>query len=83
MWLFKYEKNEFDDLFPKIRLEEFKKLPIPKRNNDNEISQLAKQITKLKNRNADCSTEEFQIDQLVYQLYNLTPEEIAIVEGVQ
>lgn len=30
---------------------------------------------------ADTSTLESQIDQLVYQLYNLTPEEIAIVEG--
>lgn len=29
-WSFRYEKNEFDDLFPKIRLEEFKKLPIKK-----------------------------------------------------
>jgi hypothetical protein len=26
---------------------------------------------------------EREIDQLVYQLYNLTPEEIAIVEGVK
>ena len=27
-WFFRYEKNEFDQLFPKIRLDEFKKLPI-------------------------------------------------------
>lgn len=30
---------------------------------------------------ADTSFEEQEIDQLVYKLYNLTPEEIAIVEG--
>ena len=30
---------------------------------------------------ADVQPLETQIDQLVYQLYNLTPEEIAIVEG--
>ena len=30
---------------------------------------------------ADTSYEEQEIDQLVYKLYNLTPEEIAIVEG--
>ena len=32
---------------------------------------------------ADTSTWEKEIDQLVYQLYGLTQEEIAIVEGVQ
>lgn len=31
--------------------------------------------------NADTSALEAEIDQLVYKLYNLTPEEIAIVEG--
>ena len=28
-----------------------------------------------------CSTLDRQIDSLVYELYDLTPEEIAIVEG--
>lgn len=28
-----------------------------------------------------CATLDRQIDQLVYELYNLTPEEIAIVES--
>lgn len=31
--------------------------------------------------NADTSALEKQIDELVYALYGLTPEEIAIVEG--
>ena len=31
--------------------------------------------------NADTSALERQIDQMVYKLYDLTPEEIAIVEG--
>jgi len=30
---------------------------------------------------ADTSVLEEQIDQMVYELYGLTPEEIAIVEG--
>jgi len=30
---------------------------------------------------ADVHALETQIDHLVYQLYNLTPEEIAVVEG--
>ncbi|MBF0345674.1 MAG: hypothetical protein HQL06_15780 [Nitrospirae bacterium] len=31
--------------------------------------------------NADTTDLEREIDQLVYQLYNLTPQEIAIIEG--
>ncbi len=81
VWLFKYEKNEFDDLFPKIRLEEFKKLPIPKCSNDKSISKLSKEISTLKQQGKDTSKEENQIDQLVYQLYELTDEEIKIVEN--
>lgn len=81
VWLFKYEKNEFDDLFPKIRLEEFKKLPFPKLRNEKAISRLAKQVTNLKKHNADSKTQEQQIDQLVYKLYDLTEEEIKIVES--
>ena len=39
------------------------------------------QILKEKKTNADTSSLEAEIDQLVYQLYGLTDEEIAIVEG--
>ncbi|MBE0573636.1 Eco57I restriction-modification methylase domain-containing protein [Candidatus Dojkabacteria bacterium] len=81
VWLFKFEKNEFDELFPKIRLEEFKKLPIPKSKKDKAVSKLAEEITKLKELGKDTTTEESQIDQLVYQLYDLTTEEIEIIEN--
>ena len=36
--------------------------------------------TKKENTHADTTGLEAQVDQLVYQLYNLTEEEIAIVE---
>jgi hypothetical protein len=36
---------------------------------------------KRRNANADTSDADQEIDQLVYALYKLTPEEIAIVEG--
>jgi len=36
---------------------------------------------KQKDPDTDTSALESQIDQMVYKLYNLTPEEIAIVEG--
>ncbi|MBZ0191096.1 MAG: Eco57I restriction-modification methylase domain-containing protein, partial [Candidatus Kuenenia stuttgartiensis] len=38
-------------------------------------------ITKKKDPSTDTSAMERQIDQMVYKLYDLTPEEIAIVEG--
>ena len=86
IWLFRYEKNEFDDLFPKIRVAEFKKLPIPSSKNDNiedKISSLVEDIIKIKveNNSIDTSELESQIDQLVYQLYGLTEEEIDLIEG--
>ena len=37
-------------------------------------------IAKHKNPDADISASEREIDQLVYQLYDLTPEEIKLVE---
>ena len=37
--------------------------------------------TKQRAPDADVSALEREIDRLVYQLYDLTPEEIAIVEG--
>jgi hypothetical protein len=44
---------------------------------------LVDKILALKNQNsrADTSVLENEIDQLVYELYDLTPEEIALVEG--
>ncbi len=80
VWLFKFEKNEFDDLFPKIRLEEFKKLPVPKTDTDKEISDLSKRIIELKSSNCNSIDFENQLDKLVYKLYELTEEEINIIE---
>ena len=47
------------------------------------ISNIVDQILTLKkqNKNADTKNLESQIDQLVYKLYDLTPEEIEIVEN--
>jgi hypothetical protein len=47
------------------------------------IISLVDKITELKKQNPLNNTIDFEleIDQLVYQLYNLTPEEIKIVEG--
>ena len=39
--------------------------------------------TKKKDPNADTSTFEWQINEMVYKLYGLTDEEIKIVEGIK
>lgn len=60
-------------------------LPIVKADNEtsNKVSCIVDQILVLKQKDhtADSSSLEREIDQLVYALYGLAPEEIAIVEG--
>ncbi len=66
---------------PKILVNEVRALPIPKELTNN-LSDKANQILNLKKENpeADTSKLEAEIDQMVYELYGLTEEEIAIVE---
>jgi hypothetical protein len=83
-WYFQNINNEFDQLFPKIKVKEFNALPLPSiEYPSEEISSIVSNILELKARDkkSDISQLETQIDQLVYQLYDLTEEEIAIVEG--
>ena len=64
--------------------ESVKAIPMPKASivQQQEIESLVKQIIDAKNSNPNANTLEieYQIDKLVYQLYNLTPDEIAIIE---
>ena len=68
-----------------VNIYELEQLPIPKANREqeNSITSLIDRIVTIKqnNPNYDISSLEKEIDKLVYQLYNLTPEEIAIIEG--
>ncbi len=57
-------------------------LALPNKNDEIKIISLVEQILIKKQENKDTSIEEDQIDQLVYQLYELTDEEIEIIEGV-
>ena len=65
-----------------IKAEYLKHVMIPSASDKNIIT-LVKEIlqTKRMNSGTDTSSLEHEIDQLVYQLYGLTDEEIAIVEG--
>lgn len=83
-WYFQNVNNEFDLLFPKIKVKEFNALPLPFMEfTCNKISRIVSTILDVKagDIRSDISHLETQIDQLVYQLYGLTEEEIAIVEN--
>lgn len=73
------------DDFRQTTLAELRRLPIPTASDTdkNTLSELVDQIMAAKHANptADTSDLEREIDQRVYALYGLTPEEIAIVEG--
>jgi adenine-specific DNA-methyltransferase len=74
------------DDFRQTTLTELRKLPVPNIdiNKQKPISDIVKEILNLKSKNIDSNTInlETQIDKLVYQLYELTEEEIKIVEGI-
>ncbi|EHN0312361.1 hypothetical protein KHD22_001112, partial [Campylobacter coli] len=64
------------------------KLSIPKINSKNEklaneLVSLVDEILKAKEQNKNANTQELEnkINFLVYKLYNLTEEEIKIIEG--
>jgi restriction endonuclease S subunit len=81
---FRYTSNEFDKVFPKIRVAEFKALPIKLSNGNDQkrIVDIVHQILVLKKSNSASAADdlESQLDEAVYRLYNLTPDEIIFVE---
>jgi hypothetical protein len=72
-------------LFPKVLVSDLKSLPIfpASKSQQSAIAKLSQKVleAKLGNPTADTTALEREIDQQVYALYGLTPEEIAIVEG--
>ena len=74
---------ESGKVFAQVKLTNLRKMPIP----EIEIQQqqpfieLVNQIIHSKQLDEDTKKLENQIDNLVYKLYDLTPEEIALVEG--
>jgi len=70
-------------VFSEIQARSVKELPIPKisETQELEIVELSERIIELKKINSDSTELENKIDQLVYQLYDLTEEEIEIIEN--
>lgn len=70
-------------VFSEIQARSVKELPIPKisETQELEIVKLVERIIEQKKGESETIALENEIDQLVYQLYDLTEEEIEIVEG--
>ena len=70
---------------PQIRLKDIRNLNFPsiEKVNQQPLILIVDQILAIKKSDptANTSTLETEIDQLVYKLYDLSPEEIEIVEG--
>lgn len=83
-YYFRNKHSEFDELFPKLKLQHFKTLPITKKLTKEQIKliELVEKILKTKLEKGETNKLEEQLDQIVYKLYDLTDEEIKIVEGV-
>jgi hypothetical protein len=71
------------DSTPQLKNFDLDAMPIVLPQDQKPIVLLVDKIMALKatNYNIDTESLENKIDQLVYQLYELTPEEIAVVEG--
>ncbi len=69
--------------FPKILVEDIKKFPLPLITNKQQekMNKLVDKILLQNQQGKETAALEKQIDELVYQLYELTAEEIKIVEG--
>jgi hypothetical protein len=87
LFKFYYRKtnSQGGDIFPQVRISSVNNLPIKLTDSKSQekIEIIADQILNKKSQDnsADTTDLESQIDQLVYQLYDLTEEEIKIIEG--
>lgn len=71
------------EVFPKLNPNDIKLLPIPKKKGADKISKLVNEILNLKTSDGESDTSQYEkkIDQIVYDYYDLSKEEINIIEG--
>ena len=97
-WYFRKKFQISDeDTFPQIMIRDILQFPIPAmdKKNDTELAKLVDQLLQLNEEKQTQSLQsridqiqnridycEQRIDEIVYELFDLTPEEIKIVEGV-
>lgn len=83
-----FYKSEFKadtEVFPKIRIAQVKKIPVKviSEKEQKPFIVLVDEIISLKQQNKDSCEQENKIDELVYNLYNITTTEQKIIEGYQ
>ena len=81
-----YFKNKFsekDNVFPKAKIGQCRLLPIKKAKDEKPFITLVDEIFKAKDENPQADTNQIQkqLEEMVYNLYELTDEEIKMVEG--
>ncbi len=87
LYKFYYRKtnSQGGDIFPQVRISSVENLPIKIADNktQDKIEKFVDQVLAKKEKNvtADTIALEAEIDQLVYELYGLTEEEIKIIEN--
>jgi adenine-specific DNA-methyltransferase len=69
--------------FPKILVEDIKTFPLPTVSSNQQLNiiKLSDKIISLKQQGKDSIEQEKKIDELVYKLYDITNEEIIIIES--
>lgn len=82
-YYYKATTSEGGKVFAQIKIEILRQLPIKNSKNQKTIVKIVNEILSAKaaNPKADTSALEKQIDEMVYKLYDLTEEEIKIIEG--
>ena len=82
-YLYAHISRQLGRAFAQVKTTYIKKLLIPKEIKETSIVTLVDQILAAKQKDSAVDTPalERQIDKMVYELYDLTPEEIEIVEG--
>ncbi len=68
------------DLFPKIRIAQVKLLPIKFSEDQPSFTRLVDQIIEMKSQGKDTTELENKIDVMVYKLYEMTHEEVKIID---
>ena len=83
-WYYRSNTDEEGKVFAQIKIELLRKIPIPKADAHKQrpiVERVRKIVVARRQDRADTTVLEQEIDRLVYELYGLTEEEIAIVEA--
>ena len=79
-YYYKQTTSEGGKVFAQVKIEILRQLPIKFTKYQQPIIDLVEKVFTLNQQNEDASNLEYEIDKLVYDLYGLTDEEIAIIE---